>query len=225
MIQATTMEAARRTRRERKLRCGDQAWVSVLIGPSFGEAPGPAPTPQVFLVEQSPLSRVHPHFHDENQFQVVIGGHGSIGRHAVSAFSVHYAQGQTGYGPVVAGPCGLSYLSIRADSQWLTHYLPDARGQMRPGARENRFAPRFDAIGDALLAELSAPGRETLLRGGRGQAGDGGVESLCMQFPRSDPTGTAGGPPSGTAVAHHTGHHEEAVDAFMEKRPPVFKDS
>ena len=27
------------------------------------------------------------------------------------------------------------------------------------------------------------------------------------------------------ALAHHTEHHEEALDAFIEKRAPVFKDS
>ena len=47
-----------------------------------------AMSPTVFLVEQPPHSVLDPHFHAQNQFQVVKQGSGTLGPHAVGPGSV-----------------------------------------------------------------------------------------------------------------------------------------
>jgi hypothetical protein len=74
----------------------------------------PLLSPTVFLVEQPPNTRLKPHFHGENQFQVFVQGSGSIGRDAILPVTVHYAGAYTGYGPLLSGPDGIFYFTIRA---------------------------------------------------------------------------------------------------------------
>ena len=56
----------------------------------------PVLSPTVFLVEQPPGAELPPHFHTQNQFQVVKEGYGSLGRHTIGPGSVHYAGAYTG---------------------------------------------------------------------------------------------------------------------------------
>ena len=65
------------------------------------------------LVEQEPGTTLHAHFHYVNQFQVVVGGSGAIGRHQVRPLTVQFAGAYTTYGPLRAGPDGLDYLVLR----------------------------------------------------------------------------------------------------------------
>ena len=74
----------------------------------------PLLSPTMFLVEQ-PAGKVLPtHWHRENQFQVVVGGGGTMGRHEIAPIMVHYAGAYSGYGPIIAGPEGVKYFTIRA---------------------------------------------------------------------------------------------------------------
>jgi hypothetical protein len=85
---------------------------------------------QAFLVEQAPGSVLKAHFHCVNQFQVVVGGGGSIGRHAVRPLAVHYAGAFTGYGPIVAGERGLAYFTLRSQYDFGAHFLPEALDEL-----------------------------------------------------------------------------------------------
>ena len=71
-------------------------------------------SPTVFLVEQPAGSTLNTHFHRQNEFQVVVQGMGTLGPHPLRPYTVHYAGAYSGYGPIVAGPEGLSYFTIRA---------------------------------------------------------------------------------------------------------------
>ena len=53
---------------------------------------------------------IRPHFHVQDQFQVVAEGGGTLGRHAVAPIHVHYASRHTGYGPLrpAARDCPIS---------------------------------------------------------------------------------------------------------------------
>ena len=105
-------------------------------------APGEVREPQAFLVEQEPGAIVHPHFHHVDQFQVVVGGSGTIGKHPVGPISAHFAAAHTGYGPITPGPQGLHYFSLRASADCTgAQYLPGARERMRTVPRRNIFAP------------------------------------------------------------------------------------
>jgi hypothetical protein len=73
----------------------------------------PTLSPTVFLAEQPANYKLMPHFHRQNQFQLFVAGSGSLGPQSADPVTVHYAGAYTGYGPVVSGPDGLQYFTIR----------------------------------------------------------------------------------------------------------------
>jgi hypothetical protein len=110
----------------------------ILSTPGGEGASGARRGPQAFLVEQSEESLAGSHYHVEAQFQVVVAGSGAIGRHELTPYTVHYANPYTGYGPILAGPQGLSYVTLRAvGDPHRPFYLPDSKDQMKPGPRLN----------------------------------------------------------------------------------------
>jgi hypothetical protein len=141
-------------------------------------------TPSAFIVHQPPRTTVRPHFHDVDQFQIVMGGNGWLGRTAVQPIWVHYANAFTGYGPIVSGSEGIDYYTLRprSTSAAPAQFLPDARQEMRKVARRQlsgfcekeacsdmvQLLPRAD---DGLAATyVPVPRRTTRkLHGGNGQ--------------------------------------------------------
>ena len=114
---------------------------------------------QAFLVEQDANWVTPPHFHLEHQFQIVMAGEGSIGRHPVAPYTVHYAAPETGYGPIIAGPGGVSYMTLRVAGDTGAWYLhkPGSRERMRPGVkREQQHGAPASPIAPEHLASLGA---------------------------------------------------------------------
>ena len=121
---------------------------------------------QAFLVEQNPNWVTPAHFHLEHQFQVVTAGAGAIGRHAVRALAVHYASPETGYGPVTAGPEGVSYLTLRAMADTGAWYLhnPEQRAKMRRDVKKHQtHASPEKSVSAEELRSLAAPSTEELI--------------------------------------------------------------
>jgi rubredoxin len=87
--------------------------------------------PQAFMVQYAPGRVLRTHFHDVDEFQIVVAGQGTFGRHAIAPFTVHFARAFTPYGPIVAGAEGLTFLTLRArrDSAG-PQLLPDQRGAL-----------------------------------------------------------------------------------------------
>ncbi len=112
MVLAMSSEAARATRHEGVLYNGARYRRSGLLG---RQASDPE-TPQAYPIEQQPGSAVPPHFHETNQFQVVVKGAGKSGRHRLGAHAIHFAGGHAAYGPIHASPEGLFYFTLRARS-------------------------------------------------------------------------------------------------------------
>lgn len=116
--------------------------------------------PQGFLVKQVPDWTLPTHFHRERQFQVVVNGGGTLGKHALAPVCVHYTSKESGYGPIVSGSEGLWYFTLRARTDpGGAHYLHlGARERMTPGLK--KWQATSDAIGtpsaDALKALTSA---------------------------------------------------------------------
>ncbi len=88
---------------------GQEIWRTWFLKP-----PAPMRLPQAFLVEYAPGRVLRTHFHDVDEFQIVMAGGGSFGRRAVAPYMVHFARAFTPYGPIEAGPEGLSFLTLRA---------------------------------------------------------------------------------------------------------------
>jgi hypothetical protein len=121
------------------------------------------PKPHAFLVSQEPGTTLAAHFHRVAQFQVVVGGSGVLGRHEIAPYTVHYSAAETGYGPIVAGPDGLSYLTLRQITKMGVWYLPVEASELSAGLRRRQAtsSPRPPAgTGLAALAEVE---RHTLL--------------------------------------------------------------
>lgn len=100
--------------------------------------------PQGFLVEQPPGAVTQPHFHEVNQFQVVVGGGGMFGKHKVKPIALHYAGGHTPYGPIASGDGGITYFTLRCAWDPGAKYMPKSRHLRKP------VKPRFryrDGIG------------------------------------------------------------------------------
>lgn len=149
------------------------------------------PRPQAFLVEQSAHWTLPTHFHLQHQFQLVVGGSGSIGRNPLGPLSVHYASPHSGYGPIVSGGEGLAYLTLRVMSDLGAWYLPESREQLQLRIRKQQAhgAPSAQVTAQALQA-LAAPAEETLI------APDaGGLAAWLLRLPpharRPAPAGQA----------------------------------
>lgn len=75
----------------------------------------------------TPHGVIPPHFHEVDQYQVVIGGSGSLGKHELPIGAVHYTDRYTPYGPIRAGEEGLSFFTLRLEPVVGSHYMPESR--------------------------------------------------------------------------------------------------
>jgi hypothetical protein len=144
---AANMADAEKTRRRVTTADGLETGVSVYFGVTAADGGTPNPGlgalfPVAYRIDQDPGTQADPHFHQANQFQVFVGGAGYFGKQAVRPVMAQYAQAFTPYGPIVAGPQGLSYFTLR--NGW------DPGGQFMPAQRE-----LLKASGRSPRAELS----------------------------------------------------------------------
>lgn len=100
--------------------------------------PAHRPAPQAYLVHQQPGWVLPVHFHLQDQFQVVVGGSGTLGPHVLKPGAVHFASRESGYGPITAGPGGLDYLTLRETIDFGVWYLPESRARMQAGLRKRQ---------------------------------------------------------------------------------------
>ena len=160
MIQHARLEHAKssRSRRDTPQFSG---FVTDLILPDEQSS---APRPQAFLVEQVPNWWLPTHYHQEHQFQVVVGGGGRMGASAIELLGVHYASPHAAYGPLVSGKEGLAYLTLRAVHDSGAWYLPDQREHLllRIPKKHAHGAPAQRPT-DEALPHLAAPVIETLI--------------------------------------------------------------
>ncbi len=117
-----------------------------------GEDPRLSPT--VFLAEQPPDYRLTTHFHRQNQFQLFVEGSGSLGSQRTDPVTVHYAGAYTGYGPLLSGPDGLKYFTIRPVFD--TGFIPasEAREKMVRGPKRHAAVALGAPWPDERLAAL-----------------------------------------------------------------------
>ena len=123
---------------------------------------GGFPSPHAYLIEQSPDSVGPSHFHQNAEFQIIVAGDGLFGRRPVKPYMVHYAGQQTGYGPLTAGPNGLSYLTLRPVTDFGIWMLPESRNLMDPriprGQVHSEVLPgRASGLGGQVVSGVIAP--------------------------------------------------------------------
>src|SRR5262249_54609512 len=156
MILTANSEVARQTARRRT----GNGWHTTFIGENRntlkqGQAAPEAGMlyPMAFLVEKDPHAVVKPHFHQADQYQVVVQGGGRLGTHDVGTVAVHYTDAWSAYGPIVAAGEGVSWFTLRDARDSGARDMPAARGQVG-GARQEKFGPP-----EAAAPPRAAPAR------------------------------------------------------------------
>lgn len=120
MPQIAAYKDVKITRKERQVPTGT-AWRTSFIDPD-GHNPASA---QAFLVEGTAGRVIKPHFHDHDQYQVVVSGGGVLGKHELSVNAVHFSRRHTPYGPIIFGEQQLGFLTLRAQQDAGAQYLDD----------------------------------------------------------------------------------------------------
>lgn len=138
----------------------------------------PRLSPTAFLAEQPPDYTLVPHFHRNNQFQLFVEGSGVIGREPLSAVTVHYAGAYTGYGPLVSGPEGLKYFTIRAVCE--SGFTPnsEAREKMVRGPKRHARSESVPPLGAEALAALANVEERVMIA-----PGDDGMGARLTRLP------------------------------------------
>ena len=146
-----------------------------------GTDPYPALSPTVFLAEQPPDCALLPHFHRQNQFQLFVDGAGSIGKEPLRPVTVHYAGAYTGYGPILSGPEGLKYFTIRSSFDTGLIWADEAREKMVRGPKRHAQASVGAPWSVERLSVLDGVHHETAIAPSAGL----GAELSCLP-PRAD---------------------------------------
>lgn len=171
-------------------------WGTVFFGPRSSSAP--APGPQATMSELNPGEALTPHFHGVSMFQLFIAGSGTLGKQAqrLQPITVQYKDHHTAYGPVVAGPQGLSFVALRmVTGNSAPVYLdrPGYRDHLKPSKRrhltsapvglsiepvlksrkETAWEPLFDKSDDGMAAHVVRLGANAAADGPKPNAAAG----------------------------------------------------
>jgi len=142
--------------------------------------------PQAFLVDRLyPGARIPPHFHDIDQFQVVVDGDCSMGKKNAAPVTFQYADAYTPYGPIVGPEKGFAFFTLRQIASGGFFGMPGNRHNM-PGRAGRNIAGHFDT--DRPRPPVGATEREPLM-----DAADDGVFAAGL---RLGPGAVATGPVS-----------------------------
>src|SRR5437763_379231 len=122
---------------------GKQHWGTVFFGPRSSNAY--AAGPQATMSELTANEAVVPHFHGVTMFQLFVAGHGTIGSRGqvLEPLTVQFKDHHTAYGPITAGPLGLSFVAMRmytGNSEPTYLQNPGARERLQPSPRRNLTA-------------------------------------------------------------------------------------
>lgn len=181
MITAGRRSTSEATRRQRIYPGGQIAYKAEWM--ETGDDPRSSPT--VFLYEQPADTTLSAHFHHNNQFQVFIEGEGKIGPRKVAPVVVHYAGAYTGYGPLLAGPEGLKYFTLRCVHESGAVRVADARAgkaNWPKGPMRHATSPQIDISATEALLGLKAAREKVLIA-----CGEDGLEVMSVEMPPYTP--------------------------------------
>ena len=124
---------------------GVEHWGASYFGPRYSSE-GLAPGPQSLMTQMCANETILPHFHGVAQFQIFPAGAGMLARTELRPLMLQYKDHHTGYGPLVAGPHGLTFISLRnrtGDSHPVYIGRPGYREKLRPSKRRNWVTPHI----------------------------------------------------------------------------------
>ncbi len=118
---------------------GIEHWGASYFGPRYSTS-GASPQPQALMTQMAADETILPHFHGLAQFQIFPAGSGMMGKGQVQPLMLQYKDHHTAYGPLVAGPHGLTFIALRnriADSAPVYLSKPGYREKLKPSKRRN----------------------------------------------------------------------------------------
>jgi hypothetical protein len=198
MILTANSEVAHQTARRKT----GNGWHTTFIGENRntlkqGQA---APEPRVlypmaFLVEKDPHAVVKPHFHQADQYQVVVQGGGRLGTHHVGSVAVHYTDSWSAYGPIVAGDEGIAWFTLRNTWDAGARYMPGAREELRAARLQNHdhreaTSPPAPVASPGELVRVAEPRCTTVI--------EPGADGMATWRYRLPPGARLSGPDPGT---------------------------
>jgi hypothetical protein len=84
--------------------------------------------PMAYLHQGDPGRVTGVHWHANDQFQIVVEGEGTLGRHKVSPYTAQFVRAHTPYGPIVGSEeSGVSYISLLTRYDPKANFLPESR--------------------------------------------------------------------------------------------------
>ena len=129
---------------ERQPPSGGRGWRTRFIHPPEGVVDFPV----AFMVEGDKDRIIKPHFHQVDQFQVIVSGGGTLGRHPLALHAVHFSRAHTPYGPILFAEEGLGFLTLRAHWDPGAQYIPAQKEKLQqvPNRRpwQATEVPKFD---------------------------------------------------------------------------------
>ena len=118
---------------------GIEHWGASYFGPRYSTS-GASSEPQALMTQMCADETILPHFHGLAQFQIFPAGSGMMGKNEVQPLMLQYKDHHTAYGPLVAGPHGLTFIALRnrtGDSAPVYLSKPGYREKLKPSKRRN----------------------------------------------------------------------------------------
>jgi hypothetical protein len=128
---------------------GIEHWGSSYFGPRYSTAEPSAgqQAPQALMTQMSPNETILPHFHGLAQFQIFPSGAGMMARTEVRPLMLQYKDHHSAYGPLIAGPHGLTFIALRnriGDSAPVYLSKPGYKEKLKPSKRRNWISPHIN---------------------------------------------------------------------------------
>jgi hypothetical protein len=127
---------------------GIEHWGASYFGPRYSTAEPAAARaePQALMTQMSPNETILPHFHGLAQFQIFPSGAGMMAKTEVRPLMLQYKDHHSAYGPLIAGPHGLTFIALRnriGDSAPVYLSKPGYREKLKPSKRRNWISPHI----------------------------------------------------------------------------------
>ena len=132
---------------------GIEHWGASYFGPRYSTSAA-ASGPQALMTEMSANETILPHFHGVAQFQIFPAGTGMMAKLEVQPLMLQYKDHHAAYGPLVAGPLGLTFIALRnkiGDSAPVYLSKPGYREKLKPSKRRNWLSPHLALSTKAVL--------------------------------------------------------------------------
>ena len=124
---------------------GIEHWGSSYFGPRYSTQELSS-GPQALMTQMAANETILPHFHGVAQFQIFPSGAGVMGKTDVRPLSLQYKDHHSAYGPLLAGPHGLTFIALRnriGDSAPVYLSKPGYREKLKPSKRRNWISPHI----------------------------------------------------------------------------------